>query len=186
MPSKAMPRANPRHVIVEILRNAKNAEINKTKLYKASYLSHLVYTHNSPGLLTDWKIAHMPQGPGIDSSYELLEPLEEEGYLTKSVTSDGIYTECVYRWTGKELPADALPPAASKAIKRATEYVLPMSATQISNLTHEHSRSWIEGKSGDALEIYTDLIDDEEYERRAKQLKSLEADVQLALKDVAQ
>jgi|ERR1043165_2102818 hypothetical protein len=180
-----MPAADPRHVIVEILRNAKNG-INKTKLFQAFYLSHLVYTHNTPGLLTPWKMVHTPKGPGIDASYQLLESLEADGYLTRKVTSDGLFKECEFCWTGKELLANALPQAAIDAIQRATAYVLPLTASQISQLTHEHSRSWIEATNGETLDIYTDLIDDEEYDRRNEQLDRLEADIEAALKDAGQ
>jgi hypothetical protein len=159
-----MPATDPRQVIMEILRNAPNG-INRTKLYKSFYLAHLVYTDTAPGILTNWPIVHMPQGPGISDSWKLLDDLAESGYLSREFSDDGLYRECIYR---------------------ATVYVLPKTATEISRITHEDSRSWIEGVSGQELEIYTDLIDDDEYSRRDAQLSSLESQLDAALKDMRQ
>lgn len=174
-----MPALNPSRVLLEILRNA-HAGINRTKLYKAFYVAHLVYANSAPGVLTDWPIVHMPNGPGISESYKLLDALEKAGYLEREYNSRGIYKECVYRETGLISP-DSIPEQAAEAIRRATAFVLPMTATQVSDLTHEHSRSWIEGRSGEKLDIYTDLIDDEEYDRRNDQLGRLEEQLKAAL-----
>ena len=103
-----MPTTDPKQVLVEILRNAPDG-INKTKLYKSFYLAHLVYADKSPGFLTNWPITHMPQGPGISDSYELLDALEAEGYLEREFTTNGLYKESVFRWTGKPLPDDKTP-----------------------------------------------------------------------------
>lgn len=177
-----MSTLDPRQVLLEILRNCPNG-IGRTKLFKSFYLAHLVFATNAPGLLTDWPIARMPYGPGISDSFELLDPLEANGFLVRQDITDGMYPESVYRLTDKEFPENSLPKAAIDAIRQATQYVLPMSAKQISNETHEHSRSWYEGKNGEILDIYTDLIGDEEYERRTRQLEHLEADLASAMKD---
>lgn len=173
-----MNAADPRWVVIEFLKNAPDG-INKAKMYKAFYLAHLLYADQAPGLLTNWEIEHTPQGPGISDSFRLFDSLEAGGYLSRSVAANGLYKEHLYRWTGKAVPAE-LPKDAAEAVKRATEYVLPLTATQLRDLTHEHSRSWVEGCKGEKLEIYTDLVDDEEYDRRNASLERLEEQLKAA------
>ncbi len=175
-----MPVVDPRLVIAEILRNSPDG-INRTKLCKAFYLAHLIYSELATGLLTKWPIARMPQGPGIDHGFELLDELEARGLLQHDESTDGPYRECVYKLTD-DATLTELPEPARKAIQDATKFVLPKTASEISALTHEHSRSWIEGKNGQILEIYADLIPDEEYEHRSKQLSQLDSQIDAAFK----
>jgi hypothetical protein len=177
-----MQATDAQRVIICILRNTPNG-IGRTKLYKAFYLSHLSYADTSLGVLTNWPIAHMPHGPGINDGWKLLDPLTEHGYIEHLTQMAGIYNEHLYRWTGKELSGNELSPLAQNVIRRITEYVLPMTAAEISNLTHEHSRSWREGKSGEILDLYTDLIDDEEFDRRNAQFDQLDTKLAAALRE---
>ena len=65
---------------------------------------------------------------------------------------------------------------ADLAIQQAADFVKDKTAVQLSQLTHEYSRSWIQGKNGDILDVYIDVIPDDEYERRDMQLQKLEAE----------
>ena len=163
-----MPRTRAQEVILEILRIADGEWTGKAKLFKAFYFAHLYYANENPGLLTDWPIARMPQGPGIDRSDELFSCLVRDGYLTIERIHEGPYPEDRYRLTDKGRDAERPREDARAAIKEATLFCLPRTAVELSLITHERSRSWIEGKDGEILNIYIDTIPDEEYERRAQ------------------
>jgi hypothetical protein len=172
-----MPRTDAKRVILELIRKADGELTGKTRLFKAFYFAHLIYFEKNPGLLTNWPIARMPQGPGIHKSEELFQQLEIDGYLTIERTHENIYPEYRYRLTPKAVEIGSLPDDADQAIQRAVDFVKDKSASQLSQLTHEYSRSWIEGKSGDILDIYIDFIPDDEYERRKAQLAVLEIEL---------
>ena len=169
-----MPRTKAEDVILEILRNADGAWIGKTKLFKCFYFAHLYYANERPGLLTDWPIARLPQGPGIDKSRQLFAGLVKDGYLTIEVVHEGPYPEDRYRLTEKGRDAVRPPEDARAAIKEATLFCQPKSAAELTQITHERSRSWIEGKDGDILNIYIDTIPDDEYEKRRCEIEEAE------------
>ena len=52
------------------------------------------------------------------------------------------------------------------AIKEATLFCANRTAAELTQITHDKSRSWREGKDGDVLNIYIDTIPDDEYEKR--------------------
>lgn len=174
-----MPRTDAKRVIVELIRKADGEMIGKTRLFKAFYFAHLIYFENNPGLLTDWPIARMPQGPGIHKSEELFAQLVTEGHLVIEQVHENVYPEYRYRLNGTSPVLAPLPADADLAIQRAVDFVKDKTAVQLSQLTHEYSRSWIEGKSGDILDIYIDVIPDDEYERRKLQLKDMESSLGL-------
>jgi hypothetical protein len=169
-----MPRTTAHDVILEILRNADGEWTGKSKLFKTFYFAHLYYANASPGLLTDWPIARLPQGPGIDKSRQLFAGLVEDGYLVIEKVHEGPYPEDRYRLTDKARNAPRPPDDAQAAIKEATLFCLPRTPAELSQITHERSRSWLEGKDGDVLNIYIDTIPDEEYEKRRTEIEQLD------------
>lgn len=176
-----MPRAEAQDVILELLRAADGEWTGKLKLFKAFYFAHLYYANESPRLLTGWPIARLPQGPGIHRSDELFRKLVEGGLLEIESIHDGPYPELRYRLTKKGREAGRPPEDARVAIEKATLFCLPKTAAELSQLTHERSRSWLEGKDGDILDVCLDTIPDDEYERRAAELLDLERQVSSAL-----
>ncbi len=172
-----MPRSKAHDVILEIIRNADGEWTGKTKLFKAFYFAHLYYANERPALLTDWPIARMPQGPGIDKSHKLFHELERDGYLVIEAVHEGPYPESRYRLTDKGKNAERPPEDARAAIKDAALFCFPKTAAELSQITHERSRSWIEGRDGDILNIYIDTIPDDEYERRQQEIGQLDREL---------
>ena len=171
-----MPKSTAESVLLEILRQADGEWTGKTRLFKAFYFAHLFYGLQRPGLLTDWPIVRMPQGPGIDNSDELFTRLIEGGLLTSEmVHGEGPYSEYRYRLTDQGLRALPVPDDAARAIEKSVLFCKDKSSGQLSQLTHDHSRSWIEGKDGDILDIDIDLISEEEYAKRQAELTRMEA-----------
>src|SRR5437588_6601913 len=115
-----MPRTNARDVVLGLIRKApKGIWKGKTKLFKAFYFAHLYYARSYPGILTDWPIARMPEGPGIHNASELFEALVQEGYLIVEGIEDGPYPEFCYRITEKGRKSLILPKDAQEAIDLA-------------------------------------------------------------------
>ncbi len=178
-----MARTNAQRVLLELIRNAGATWDGKTKLFKAFYFAHLYYAGKEPGLLTDWPIVRTPQGPGIHKSFPLLQGLVKNGYLIVEPIQEGPYPEYRYRLTEKAATEPPLTEDARAAIKAAADFVLPRTASELSQLTRERSRSWLEAKDGDLLDIYIDLIPDDEYEKGQEQLADLDQQITTALLD---
>jgi hypothetical protein len=176
-----MPRTTAQEVILEILRNGDGEWTGKAKLFKTFYFAHLYYANERPGLLTDWPIARLPQGPGIDQSHRLFDGLVQDGYLTVERVHEGPYPESRYRLTEKGWTAGRPPQDARDAIKEAALFCRDKTAAELAQITHERSRSWIRGKDGEILNIYVDTIPDEEYEKREEEIKRLDQRLTQAL-----
>jgi hypothetical protein len=161
-------------VVLEILRQADGEWSGKAKLFKAFYFAHLYYANERPGVLTDWPIARLPQGPGIHNSEALFGELIREGLLIIEPVHEGPFPEYRYRLTEKGAKAAALPDDAVLAIRLAVLFCKDRTAAELTQITHDRSRSWINGKDGDILDIDIDTIPDEEYARE-KELQRLDS-----------
>lgn len=160
-----------KRLILEILRQA-GGSLGKTLLFKAFWIAHLHYYKNAPGYLTDWPIVRMPRGPGIDKGDKLIRELAQSGAIRQEHERKGPYTEIKCQLTDQPIEAE-LPEAAIAAIKSAVEDVKSYSAAAISEWSHEFSRAWNSMPDGAELDIYSDLIPDDIFDERQKQLTEL-------------
>jgi hypothetical protein len=165
-----------KQAILEIIRKSDGEFAGKTRLHKALYFAHLIYFEMTPACLTDCEFARLPQGPGIYNGDVLFTELEDSGLLEREVFHDGPYLETRYRLTSQAKPAPApLPAKADLALQRAVDFVRGKSAAELSQYTHEYSKSWnLATSNGDLLDIYIDVIPDDEFERREKKLEQME------------
>jgi hypothetical protein len=147
----------------------------KTRLYKAFYASHLFCHRLSQGFLTNHPIVHMPHGPGIDDGDELIEALIEDGVLDVSIERpDELFPEQVFRLHrayGHSLEPDDL---RLEAVAAALRWVNSKTPAELTAETHEKSRSWNETENGEEMDIYRDLLTDQEIARREKALHEAE------------
>lgn len=164
-------KEHAKQIIVEIVRQA-GGDIGKTKMFKSFWLAHLFYAQKAKGYLSDWPIVRMPMGPGIHRGDRLIDELLEEGKLERTYEQKGPFREIncrlIDRSTNAELTAEAV-----LAIREAVEYVKGHTAESISELSHEFSRSWNMLDDGEAMNIYTDLIPDDEYQQKKEELVEL-------------
>jgi hypothetical protein len=167
----AMNETRAKRIIWEILRQA-GGEFGKTKLFKAFWLAHLYYSKIARGYLSDWPIVRMPNGPGIDRADHLLADLVADRFVIQTHVARGPFTEICCRITDQLMPDD-LPPEALTAIKTAVKDVRSHSAGEISEWSHDFSRSWKNTPNGSELDIYSDLIPDDVYEERKKELTEM-------------
>jgi len=161
-------RERAERVILEIIRQS-GGQLGKTMLFKAFWLSHLFYSKKAPGYLTDWPIVRMPNGPGIHRADTLIDDLVARGKLLRAYEAKGPFTENSCRLTEKAIDGE-LSEDAVAAIIEAVEFLQQHTNTSISELSHEFSRSWNSLPNGEELNIYSDMIPDDVYEERRKQL----------------
>jgi len=172
----SMPALTAKQAILEIVRRSGGEFAGKTRLHKALYFAHLNYFDRAPGYLTDANFARLPQGPGIDGGERILQELQDEGLLELESIHEGPYPDNRYRLTAKakELAID-LPKRADDAIQQAVDFVRKKTASELSQFTHEYSKSWNQQQRfGELLDIYIDVIPDDEYQRRQVALKEMQ------------
>jgi hypothetical protein len=163
-------RERAKDIILEIIRQT--GPLSKTKLFKTFWLAHLYYYRMAPCFLSDWPVVRLPRGPGIDQGHALLRELESEGRVSLVEEQRGPFTEVCCRPAAIGLPT--LAETARQAIKEAVDFVRPLSAQHLGEISQEHSRSCRTTPDGQELDIYTDLLSDEEYERRSQELAELD------------
>jgi hypothetical protein len=159
-------------IIVELVRQAGGQFQNKTNLFKAFWKAHLTYAANNAGYLSNWPIVRMPNGPGIDEFDSLLSEMLADGWLTIGETQVGPYRAMMFS-LGQSCPPPSLTPEAIEAIRAGVAAVDGKTATAVSDESHQKSRVWREAKDGEELDIYLDLMDDAERDRREANLTAL-------------
>jgi len=153
-------REAAKDVICEIIVASHRRLEGKTRLFKAFYYAHLYHWLYGKGTLTDYPIVRLPQGPGIDQAEQLLSELQQEGRIRVTHKLRGPYPEHVYECDANiEMEPNS---ARTRAINEAVQMIEAKTAAQISEEVHEFSRSWQEAKDGEELNIYVDLVDDED------------------------
>ena len=167
----APDKARAERVVLEILCQA-GGGLGKTLTYKAFWLAHLYYAENAPGFLTDWPVVRMPRGPGIDRGDTLLRGLHDQGFVELEHKPKGPFTEIHYRLTGQSI-GDPLPELAVEAVRQAVADIKGLTTDEVSNFSHDFSRSWNATPNGQELDIYSDLIPDDEYEDRQQALDEM-------------
>jgi Protein of unknown function (DUF4065) len=150
-------------IIVEILRQSKDG-LNKVQLYKTFWVSHLYYSNENRGYLSNWPVVKMPQGPGIDRASHLLEKLRNQGEITITQQQSGPFTEHLCR-VAISAKFGSLSKEAVEAIGKAVEFTAKKTGSYLSQLSHEQSRGWRELGLGEEIDIYADCFTDEEITR---------------------
>lgn len=161
MKKKFNSKEEAKRVILKIIAIAGGKLRKKVALYKAFYYAHLWYWKEYTGILTDYPIVKMPHGPGIDRGTDLLSELEKDGLIKINKETGGFYDEQSFLLTSTHLIDRN--DKDYQAIKKAVDYVIKKNAIKLSETTHENSISWQESEIGDELNIYLDLLEDEEY-----------------------
>jgi hypothetical protein len=172
VPEDRENRERAKQVILQILRQADNGSLGKSRLFKAFWLAHLLYAKENTGYLSAWKIVRLPHGPGIDRGDQIILELRTSGAIRLTHEPRGPYTEtvCVL---AREPAADLLGVGAIAAIQSAFQIVNTETVAQIAEWSHEFSRSWNLTPNGKELDIYTDLIPDDVYEERRQALQKM-------------
>jgi uncharacterized phage-associated protein len=160
-------------VIYQIVQMSEGDRIEgRVRLSKAFYFAHLYYAKSTGRYLSDWPIVRMPFGPGIHEFDSLLAELVNDGQIRMVPIEIGPYPSTLFVATGStvsNLDKDAL-----ESIREAVAFVSRKSCAELSDITHEHSRSWRNAsKDGESLDVYADLLDDDTYSRRMQLAEEL-------------
>ena len=150
-----------KRVIVELVRQAGGQIQNKTNLFLAFWKAHLHYAANSPGYLSNWRIVRTPNGPAIGDFDYLLSEMLHDKWLTIDEVQLGDRRAMVFS-LGSNCPPPALPKDAVEAVREGIRAVGDRSNSAMSDESYRQSRVWRETKDGEEMEIYLDLIGDEE------------------------
>ena len=178
------PNAFPTHVQREAAKRVLCAIIQRsggtfrgqTRLYKAFYWAHLHFWKNYSGMLTTYPIARLPQGPGVDQGEDLLFEMQCQDLIRVAVENSGQYSERVFTLI-KQFMVN-LTEEELAAVEHGLRMVENKTAKQVSDETHESSRSWKRLSNGKLMDIYEDLLTEDEIaaieaaNKRAKELAS--------------
>ena len=176
-------RNSAKRVILEIIRqSAGDAIEGKVRLFKAFYLAHLYYAKKNVNYLTEWPIVHMPKGPGINDFDVLIDELSEAGLVEQGEVPVGPFKAATYRATQHGLSEPPLDKAETAAVAKAVQFIAGKTGAQLSDITHEFSRSWQDTEDGNEMSIYIDLLSDQDYERACLQQEQLTEDITEAWK----
>ncbi len=166
-------------VILEILRHAvdpteRRPGVSRRSITYYFWLAHLYYAKSNPGYLTGWPLVRTAAGMEIQCAWALLRELVEDGLVKTEHAESGPFPITLYVPTRKEF-VPALSPRAVEAIRQAIH-------------TKDHlcgcwnwswgwpgpiPRAWSAAAEGGEIDIYLDLIPEEEYEQRRHEMKGL-------------
>lgn len=166
-----------KQIILEIVRQAGGKLDNKTNLFKAFYHSHLKFAESSPGFLSEWPIVRMPNGPGIDKFDVLVGELMAEGHLRTTQVQKG--NVAAFRFTLTDKPVPDMGADEVMAIRYGVMQVHGKTAAEVSKKSHR--RAWQETSNGSPMNIYVDLIPDEDYERQDRVRKAVDGAFDVAI-----
>ena len=157
------PREQAKQLICDIIGAAGGRLVGKVRLHKAFYYAHLYFWQRGSGVLTSYPVVRLPFGPGIDQEPSLVTELVRDGKLHVAWHPNGPFKEAVFELT-EPFQIDPTSPRY-RAIEDAVERVRDKTAAELSVETHVFSRSWQAGQNGDELDIYSDLLNDMEYQQ---------------------
>lgn len=160
-------RESSRHaakeLILDIIAAAHGELRGATRLNKAFYFAHLFYWQKGDGVLTDYPIVRMPNGPGIDEYQTLIAQLAHDGLIEVISKQAGPYPDNTYSLkVSRDVDTASV---RGQAIHDAVKLVERKTAAELSEMIHERSRAWQDTPNGRELNIYGDLVEDRELDR---------------------
>ena len=173
MNDQLQDKVRAKRLIVEIICQAGGEFHNKTNLFKAFWMAHLCYAKDIPDYLSFWPIVKMPKGPEIHDFDTLIGELIADGVLEIDEVERGEFSGFIFTLTEKDGSVEALPDNEISAILEGVKFVKGKTATNVSDDSHELSRSWNSASFGEELNIYVDLLSETEYQSKMDKLRHL-------------
>lgn len=154
-------REKAKQIILAIIQESDGGVFcGTTRLYKAFYHAHLFFWKEHRGALSFYPVVHMPKGPGIDQSRELIHELASAGKIGVTQRPSGDYTEDVYKVKGR-LTLN-LTEAELDAVRKALSVVEGKGSLRVS--AESHGPSFYVTKDGEEQNIYLDTLSELEFE----------------------
>lgn len=148
------------------------------RLVKAFYYAHLFYWDENADTLTEHPIVKMDRGPGVKDYRGLLGELCSEKQI-EEVEAKPVEGESNRLFRLIESIALDEEDEEDRAIIRACKHVAKYSREELTEKTHRESHSWKEAKEGCTLDIYRDLMNEDEYSKMCGELAKLRSQVKL-------
>ena len=174
VPTPAESRAVAEDLVVEIVRAAGGEFANKTNLFKAFWLANREHAAIRLVPMTEWPVVRMPNGPGIDRFDELTESLQDSGRLTVVIEPVGSKERFVYRTDSSE--KTSLTGEQIELVQGAVQRVQRLTASAVSDLSHDESLSWNERRNGDPLDPFLDSLDPQFVDATSRRLQHTAAE----------
>jgi len=171
MIAAALDKDRAKAIIVEIIRQSGGTFRNKTNLFKAFWRAHVEYARTHAASLSRWPIVRMPNGPGIDRFDLLLGELMAEEMVRADQFEAGEVVGFEFHLIGT--PAAVFSDEERAAIRKAVGSVVGKTAAQVSEESHQKSRSWNSAKDGERLDVFLDVIPESEFSAREQRLPAL-------------
>lgn len=165
-------REEAKTLICELVAAAGGTMRGKVRLHKSFHFAHLFYWRDAGAVLTAYPIIRAPLGPVMDDGDGLLAELVDEDRISIDSEPVGPYRQSVYHLGDDGIRVDLGSPRW-KAITQAVVFTASMSASELSELTHEYSRSWQETPDGREMDIYADLISDGELDEIRTEIRAV-------------
>lgn len=140
-------------IILEII-NQLDGVTGRKKIDNVYYHACLHYYRNNPGFLSSWPIIALEFGPGIDRLENLIGSMLIDGYLELNARNIVVKKEIGV--------TDAEKASIACALYKVNDII--------------YSRSWKNAELKEELNFYSDILSDEEYNKRQKEFKSLVGD----------
>jgi hypothetical protein len=135
------------------------------------WFTHLYDAKSHPGYLTNWPLIRVRWGVEIKDASALLAELVAEEVVEVNQVERGPFPVTVYHATDKD-GASGLPEEAAGAIRQAFNSDLPTWPFSW-GWPGVSSRAWRSTAEGEEMDIYLDLIPEDQYEEQRRQLEGL-------------
>jgi hypothetical protein len=167
-----------KRVVLEILRQAPDQKgkpqgLDRESLAAIFWAAHLYCAKGNPGYLTNWPLVRSRWGVEIRDGSALLAELVEEGLVRVEQVECGPFPVAIYCPTGKEDGAE-MSGAAVEAIRRALNETASLLPSRC-GWPPLYSRTWRNTPEGEEMDIYLDLIPEDLYAERRRELEHLRA-----------
>lgn len=153
-------------VLLATLRAAGGEMQNRTNLFKVFWMAHLAHMAHHGWSLTDWKIVHLPRGPGPNNGKDLLAALESDGFIVQQEVDSWGRTAKSAKIANHQktlaLIESELNAAEIESVELMTKAAANSTASALSDWSHEVSRAWNRTVNGQTMDIYLDLLADED------------------------
>lgn len=153
-------RKAAKDLILKILVIAGGRLEAKSRLNKAFYAAHVIYWQRCEGVLTDYPVVKLPEGPGIDGLDLLLRELEDEGLIQVILGQKGPFPQYTIRLTAK-VEVDATAPEF-EPISEAVRWVKRHTVAELSRITHERPSYDAQPRVGYEQPIYLDAVPEDD------------------------
>jgi hypothetical protein len=160
-----------KQILIEIFRVSDAPRLSAAHLHRAFFLAHLFYAKANPAHLSDWPIVKGDRGPELAGADALLRQLETQGVLQRHAAHVGPFSTSLFQLRTDEFTG--LEDRQIASVRQAVQFMADYGDAELDQLISSQSRCLRLAEPGQELDLYLDLIPEEEYVRREADLRDL-------------